>query len=56
MGDEWRQYNDAFVGMAEEICGRMSGKGSNPRSRYQPWWTEEVAKAVWGEEGGMEDD
>ena len=43
---EWRQYKDAFVGMAEELCGRTSGKGGTPRSRNQVWWTEEVAKAV----------
>ena len=23
---EWRQYKDAFVGVAEELCGRTSGK------------------------------
>ena len=34
----------------------MSGKGSNTRSINQPWWTEEVAKAMWGEAGSMEDD
>ena len=32
--------------MAEELCGRTSGKGGTPRSRNQGWWTEEVAKAV----------
>ena len=46
MEGEWRQYKDAFVGVAEELCGRMSGKGGTPRSRNQGWWTEEVAKAV----------
>ena len=24
---EWRQYKDAFVGVAEELCGRTSVKG-----------------------------
>ena len=43
---EWRQHKDAFVGVAEELCGRTSGKGGTPRSRNQGWWTEEVAKAV----------
>ncbi|MEE9445618.1 MAG: hypothetical protein V3V19_08125 [Cocleimonas sp.] len=43
---KWRQYKDAFVGVAEELCGRTSGKGGTPRSRNQGWWTEEVAKAV----------
>ena len=32
--------------MAEELCGRTSGKGGTPRSRNQGWWTEEVAKPV----------
>ena len=43
---EWRQYKDAFVGVAEELCGRTSGKEGTPRNRNQGWWTEEVAKAV----------
>ena len=43
---EWRKYKDAFIGVAEELCGRTSGKGGTPRSRNQGWWTEEVAKAV----------
>ena len=44
---EWRQYKDAFVGVAEELCDRNSGKGGTSRSRIQGWWMEEVAKAVW---------
>ena len=40
---EWRQYKDAFVGVAEKLCGRMSGKGDTPRNRNQEWWTEDVA-------------
>ena len=32
---EWRQYKDAFVGVAEELCGRMSAKIGTPRSRIQ---------------------
>ena len=46
MEGEWRQYKDAFVGVAEELCGRTSGKRGTPRSRNQGWWTEEVANAV----------
>ena len=23
---EWRQYQDAFIGVAEELCGRTSGE------------------------------
>ena len=26
MEGEWRQYKDAFLGMAEELYGRTSGK------------------------------
>ena len=54
MEGEWRQYKDAFVGVAEELCGRTSEKGDTPRSRSQGWWTEEVAKAVGGEARSME--
>ena len=43
---EWRQYMDACVGVAEELCSRTSGKGGTPRIRNYGWWTEEVAKAV----------
>ena len=43
---EWRQYKDAFVGVAQELRGRTSEKGGTPRTRNQGWWTEEVAKAV----------
>ena len=32
--------------MAEELCGRTSGKGGTPRNRNQGWGTEEMAKAV----------
>ena len=46
MDGEWRQYKDAFIGVAEELCGRTSGKGGTPRSRNQGCGTEEVAKAV----------
>ena len=41
-----RQYKDAFVGLAEELCVRTSGKEGTPRSRNEGWWVEEVAKAV----------
>ena len=43
---EWRLYKDAFGGVAEQLCGRTSGKEGTPRSRNQGWLTEEVAKAV----------
>ena len=34
---ELRQYKDAFVGVAEELFGRTSGKGGTTRSRNQGW-------------------
>ena len=37
MEGEWRQYKDAFVGVAEELFGRTSGKGGTTRSRNQGW-------------------
>ena len=43
---EWRQYKDAFVGVAEELCSSTSGKGGTTRIRNQGWWTEDVAKAA----------
>ena len=43
---------EAFVGAAEELCGRTSGKGGVSRSSNQGWWTNEVAEAVC--EGSLE--
>ena len=40
MDGERRQYTDAFIGVAEELCGRMSGTGGEPKSRNQGRWTE----------------
>ncbi len=42
--EEWKKYKDSFVGVAEEMCGRTSGKGG--RSKNQEWWTGEVTRAV----------
>ena len=44
--EEWKEYKEAFVGAAEELCGRTSGKGGTSRSSNQGWWTSEVAEAV----------
>ena len=44
--EEWNKYKEAFVGAAEELCGRTSGKGAVSRSSNQGWWTSEVADAV----------
>ena len=46
--EEWKTFKDAFVGVAEELCGRTSGKGDH---HQETWWTEEVAKTI-GEERG----
>ena len=46
MEREWRLYTDAFIGLADELCGITLGKGDTPRSRNKGWWTEEVVKAV----------
>ena len=43
---EWRQYKDAFVGVAEELCGRTLGE-----RRYI-----EKQKGSGGEAGSMEGD
>ena len=40
------KYKEAFVGAAEELCGRTSGKGGMSRSSNQGWWTSKVAEAV----------
>ena len=32
---EWRQYKDAFVGVAEELCGRTSG-GRRDTEKQKP--------------------
>ena len=40
---EWVPFKDAFVGVAEELCGRTSGKGSTEtndggRKRWRRQW------------------
>ena len=44
--EEWKKYKEAFVGAAEELCGRTSGKGGMSMSSNQGWWTSEVAEAI----------
>ena len=39
--EEWKKYKEAFVGAAEELRGRTSGKGEVSRSSNQGWWTSE---------------
>ena len=43
--EEWKTYKDAFVGNAEELCGRSTGMGGKAR-KNQEWWTTEVASAI----------
>ena len=43
--EEWKKYQDAFVGNAEELCGRSTGMGGKAR-KNQEWWTTEVASAI----------
>ena len=43
--EEWKKYKDAFVGNAEELCGRSTGMGGKAR-KNQEWWTTEVASAI----------
>ena len=43
--EEWKNYKDAFVGNAEELCGISTGIGEKAR-KNQEWWTTEVASAI----------
>ena len=40
---EWKQYTNAFVGVAEELCGRLSGK---------KWYTEKQKPIMVDGRGG----
>ena len=46
--EEWKkkQYKEAFVGAAEELCERTSGMGGVSSRSNQGWWTREVAEAL----------
>ena len=38
--EEWKAFKDAFVGVAEELCGITSGKENRHQERKtQTWWT-----------------
>ena len=55
MEGEWRQYNDAFVRVVEELCGRTSGKGGT----REPVLNKDGGRGgedSGGEAGSMEDD
>ena len=45
--EERKFFKDAFTGLAEELCGRTSGRrGSASKSKNHTWWIEHVAKAI----------
>ena len=33
--EEWKKYKDAFVGNAEELCGRSTGMGGKARKNQE---------------------
>ena len=43
--EEWTKHKDAFVGNAEELCGRSTGRGGKERKNHE-LWTTEVASAI----------
>ena len=55
----WKCKHEMVVEYRERVRRKyeeLDATKGTPRSRNQGWWTEEVAKAVWGEAGSMEDD
>ena len=44
--EEWELLKQAFVGGAEELCGRTSGKRGGSWKKSQMWWTKDVERAV----------
>ena len=43
--EEWKKYKDAFIGNAEELCGRSMGMVRKARKNPE-WLTTEVASAI----------
>ena len=35
---EWTAFKEGFIGTAEEICGRTSGKPTQSRKKKEQWW------------------
>ena len=35
--EEWKKYREVFIGIAEVLCGRMSGKDASSKDRNQVW-------------------
>ena len=56
MEGEWRQYKDAFLGMAEELCGRTSGERRYTELQ-KPMMVDGIGgEGSGGEAGSMDDD
>ena len=53
---EWRQYKDAFVWVAEELCGRTSGKRRYTEKQKPRMVDGRGGGGSGGEAGSMEDD
>ena len=53
---EWRQYKDAFVGVAEELCGRTSGKRRYAKKQKPRMVDGRGGEGSEGEAGSMGDD
>ena len=44
---EWTTFKEGFIGTAEEICGRASGKPTQSRKKKEQWWwNQEVEQAT----------
>ena len=53
---EWRQYTNAFVGVAEELCGRTSGERRCTDKQKPRMVDERGGEDSGGEPGSMEED
>ena len=56
MEGEWRQYKDAFLGMAEELCGRTSGERRYTEMQKPIMVGGRGGEGSGGEAGSMDDD
>ena len=47
MKAEWTAFKEGFVGTAEEICDRTSGKPTHSRKKKEQWWwNPEIGQAI----------
>ena len=53
---KWRQYKDAFVGVAEEQCGRTSGERRYTEKQKRRMVDGRGVDGSGGEAGSMDDD